>query len=139
MKKIIVSLFLTTLLGCFSKEIIVNSDFLGDLASEDNRIAGQLFLDVYNKDLDTLTFDYYINYLKGNETPAAQGLYLKILKAKEHYFKTKKNAFLLVLYFENEKCIVCDNSSTGLIDSTRFYKPNEIIPNVKTFSEKIKF
>jgi hypothetical protein len=124
--------------GC-SKVTIVTDDFLNDLASEDNRIAGQLYLDVYNKNLDTLTYEAYMNYLKTNEALSAQGLFTKIQKARGHYFKSKINAFLITLFYSNENEIVCDNSGTSFIDSVYIYKSNEPIPSLKEFSDKIKF
>jgi hypothetical protein len=139
MKRLLVLLVLSTLFGCCSKEIIVNDDFLNDLASEDNRLAGELYLDKYNKNLDSLTYESYLIYLKTNEAPSAKGLYYKIEKAKEHYFKTKKTGFLLTLFYVDENEIVCDNSGTSFIDSTHIYKPGEVIPSLKVFSEKVKF
>ena len=139
MKNLFLLLLFISLSCCSNKGIIINDDFLNDLASEDNRIAGQLYLDVYNKNLDTLTYEAYMNYLKTNEAPSAKGLIEKIQKAKEHYFKSKKNAFLITLYYANENEIVCDNSSTSFIDSVYIYRSNELRQSLKEFSDKIKF
>src|ERR1035437_6998080 len=94
MKKLFMLFLFISVAGC-SKVTIVTDDFLNDLASEDNRIAGQLYLDVYNKNLDTLTYEAYMNYLKTNEALSAKGLFTKIQKARGHYFKSKINAFLI--------------------------------------------
>src|ERR1035437_2038047 len=112
MKKLFMLFLFISVAGC-SKVTIVTDDFLNDLASEDNRIAGQLYLDVYNKNLDTLTYEAYMNYLKTNEALSAQGLFTKIQKGRRHHFKSKINSFLISLVYSNENEIVCDNSGTS--------------------------
>jgi hypothetical protein len=132
-------IFIFISISCCAERETINTNFINDLASTDNRIAGQLFEDVYNGNLDTLTYESYINYLKSNEAPAAKGVVEIIQKAKDHYFKSKKYGFLIILYFADEHEIVCDNSGTSFIDSVHIYKPNELIPSLKEFSDKIKF
>ena len=138
MKNLLLLLLFISISCCTEKEII-DTGFINDLASEDTRIAGQLFEDVYNGNLDTLTYESYINYLKINESPAAKGVVAIIQKAKEHYFKSKKYSFLIILYYANENEIICDNSGTSFIDSVHIYKSNEPFPGLKEFSDKIKF
>jgi len=134
-------LFLIVLLfqACSSKEIIVDDDFRNDLATENSRIAADLYLDEFNNNLEYLTYDFYLTYLNHHESLSAKGLTNKIKKADGHFFKTKNKAFLLVLYYNNEKCIVGDISSSTFLDTVYWYKTNEIFPGVKDFASKIKF
>ena len=138
MKRLFVLLIISVLFGSCSKEIIINDDFLNDLGSEDSRIGGELYLDKYNHNLDSLTYESFISYLRTHEAPAAKGLCEKIEKAKEHYFVTKKTAFIITLFYETENEIVCDKSGTSFVDSVHVYKQGEVIPSLKAFSEKVK-
>jgi hypothetical protein len=138
MKKLYL-LFLFVSISCCTEKEVINTDFINDLASTDNRLAGQLFEDVYKGNLDTLTYESYISYVKINEAPSAKGVVGIIQKATDHYFKSKKYGFLLILYYSNEREIVCDKSGTSFIDSVYIYKANEPIPSLKEFSDKINF
>ena len=126
-------------ISCSPNREVLSTDFINDMASEDHRIAGVLYEDVYKNNLETLTYESYINYLKTNEAPSAKGLIEKILKAQKHYFKTKKYAFMITLFYADENEIICDNSGTAFIDSVYQFKSIEHIPDLKVFSDKIKF
>ncbi len=125
--------------ACNSKEIIVNDDFRNDLATENSRIAANLYLDEFNENLENLTYDFYLTYINSHESLSAKGLTDKIKKADGHYFKTKNNAFLLVLYYNKEKCMLGDISSTTVQDTIYWYKADEKNPSVKEFASRIKF
>lgn len=126
--------------GCNSSQVvIVDDDFRNDLATENSRIAADLFLDEFNNNLENLTYDYYLTYINVHESLSAKGLTDKIKKADGHLFKAKNRAFLLVLYYENEKCILGDISSTTLQDTIYWFKQDEKIPTVREFAGKIKF
>ena len=123
MKRIIPLIIILILSGCRTDVCEkLDNDFEQDLSSEDTRIAADLYLDVFNKDLDSLT-----------------GITEIIENADEHYFKTKKNAFLLVLYYKSCRRILCDNSSTFSLDTTHIYNKNEAVPKLSEFADKIKF
>ena len=140
MKRIIPLIIILILSGCRTDVCEkLDNDFEQDLSSEDTRIAADLYLDVFNKDLDSLTYEYFINYLQNNEKPSAHGITEIIENADEHYFKTKKNAFLLVLYYKSCRRILCDNSSTFSLDTTHIYNKNEAVPKLSEFADKIKF
>ena len=51
----------------------LNQDYLSDLGSENNRLAGDLYLDYFKEDLSNLTYDYYIAFITKNEAPSAKG------------------------------------------------------------------
>lgn len=125
--------------SCNSKEIIINDDFRNDLGTENNRIAADLYLDEFNGNLENLTYDFYLTYINSHESLSAKGLTDNIKKADGHYFRTKNKAFLLVLYYSKEKCILGDISSTTLQDTIYWYKTSEKIPTVKEFATNIKF
>ena len=76
MKHTIIISLLLLFVGCNSKQsdYIINDDFLQDLSSENNRVWGDLYEDVFNEQLDSLTYDYYINYLDSTQLSAAEGL-----------------------------------------------------------------
>ena len=143
MRKYIYIIFAFTLIvGCCSNDSIdnkLNDDFYSDFSSENNRIAGELYLDVFDENLENLTYDYYIKYLAENETPSAEGLTETIKSADKHYFKTKSHAFLITLYYKPARTIICDNSGTAFLDSVQTYKQDEEIPSLEDFTEKIKF
>jgi hypothetical protein len=128
------------IIGCTcSKEIcVVDDDFLGDLSSEDNHIAGELYLDVFKGNLDSLSYDYYIVYLSNHEVPSAKGLGDRIKCADQHYFKTSKEGFLVLLYFQSAEKIVGDNSSTAFIDTVINLNKNGPIPTLKEIADKMK-
>ena len=85
------------LIGCCSKDCVdvkLSDDFYNDLASEDNRIGSELYLDVFNENLDTLSYDYYINYLRANLAPSAEGLPDLIQCADDKYLSCR----FIILY-----------------------------------------
>ncbi len=126
-------------LGCNSKEVIVDDDFRNDLGRENYRIAADLYLDEFNNSLDSLTYDFYLTYLNSHEVSSTKGLTDKIKKADGHFFRAKNKAFLLVLDYGKEKCMIGDISSTTIQDTVYWYKADEIIPSVKEFASKLKY
>lgn len=114
-------LFILTIIfiltGCSQKEWPPASvEFHADFASENNRIAGRLSRKVFNRNLESLTYEQYYQYLKQNIAPSAEGVVEMISNADQHIFKSKKNAFLIALYFKDSKVIICDFSNTSFLD-----------------------
>lgn len=133
---------LTALLisGCTSSTNIqnrLNQDYLSDLGSENNRLAGDLYLDYFNEDLSNLTYDYYLAFITKNEAPSAKGFSTLVKKADSHYFKAQKELFVLALYYKNENTIICDNSNTAFLDSVKTYIVNDTIPDLSKFVMKL--
>jgi hypothetical protein len=124
---------------CFREATIPDEEFTSDLASENNRIAGTLILDVYPQGLDSLTYAGYLEFLREHEAPSTQGLSMRIGKADEHLFKTKQSAFLLVLYYRAAKVIVGDNSTTSLIDTVIHVPRTSEPPSLEEVATKLGF
>ncbi|MGE5620979.1 MAG: hypothetical protein ACM3U0_00265 [archaeon] len=125
--------------GCAATGFMIDDDFLSDLASENYRIAGVLNLDVFHKNLETLNYDFYINYLKQSESPSAKGLYKKILTADSYYFKTRKNSFLVLLFYKKDKVIIGDNSQTAFVDTVCKLSSNQNNPDFEGLSRKLHY
>ncbi len=130
------------IIGCNPKtcsDVQLTDDFYNDLASEDNRIGSELYLDVFNNNLDTLTYNYYITYLSKHEAPSAEGLVETIKCADEKYLLAEKSDFVLVLLYKNKHTIVGDNSRTEIsVDSVYIYSPEGVLPSLRKFAEKLK-
>jgi len=119
MKKItytLISLFFFGCSACRNQEPIVDADFLNDLGIENYRIAAKLWLDVYNMDLSSMTYEDYIKYLIENPMPSAQGLVDKIKMADDKYFTTTDSTFTIVLLYKHDWKIVIDNSSSSFVE-----------------------
>ncbi|MBI5477104.1 MAG: hypothetical protein HY964_10265 [Ignavibacteriales bacterium] len=114
----------------------LNQDFLNDMGSENNKLAGDLWLDYFNEDLSGLTYDYYLTFITKHESPAAKGFSAIIKDADYHYFKAKKDLFVVALYYKKENKIICDNSDTPKLDSVKAYGVNDTIPELSVFAEK---
>jgi hypothetical protein len=128
--KIIIG-FLTVILisGCVCSNNLdnrLNQDFLSDLGSENNRLAGDLSLDYFNEDLSNLTYDYYLTFITKKEAPSAKGFATMVKSADYHYFKSQKELFVIALYYKKENKIICDNSNTVKLDSVQAY--NDLVP-----------
>lgn len=141
MKKItFILLSVYILISCSSQKLTPTSvEFQNDFASENNRIAGQLSRKVFNRNLESLTYDYYLEYLRENLAPSADGIFELIVGSDEHYFKAKKSSFLIALYYFSDRTIVCDISNNGFIDSVSIYDENEVIPTLEEFVGKINY
>lgn len=140
MKKLIYSTVVFILLiGCAATGVIIDDDFLSDLASENNRIAGVLYLDRFHKNLDSLKYDYYIQYLKQNESPSAKDVSKKIQMADSYCFKTKKSSFLILLFYKKDKMIIGDNSQTAFVDTVCKLSSTENNPDLEGLSKKLNY
>jgi hypothetical protein len=130
-----------TVASCGSVQQInkIDDHFYSDLASENNRIAGTLYFDVFSKNLDTLSYEYYVSYLEKNEAPSAKGLGQIVRKANNHYFETRKAAFLVLLYYKDARRIVGDNSGTAFIDTVIQLNPSDSIPSLRKIASRMRF
>ena len=128
--------------GCSSKDCVnlaITDDFLNDLASEDNRLGSDLYLEDFNGNLDTLTYNYYINYLAKHEAPSSENLAETIKCADEKYLLADSSFFILVLHYKNKRTFIGDDSRTQIsVDSVYKYSPVGPIPTVKYFAEQLK-
>jgi hypothetical protein len=116
MKKLFFVFTITLLFGCGAsvyKEPIVDADFLNDLGSENYRINGELYLDVYDMDLTGLNYDAYIKYLTDNLKPSAEGLINKINLADDNYFTSNDSSFVIVLWYPRDMKVVVDDAYTS--------------------------
>lgn len=128
------------LISCGSQKLTpTSSEFHNDFASENSRLAARMSRKVFDRNLETLTYDYYLDYLKENLAPAAEGIYELIIASDEHYFNVKKSSFLIALYYVSDRTIICDISNNGFIDSVNIYEENEVIPTLEEFVGKINY
>jgi hypothetical protein len=137
----IVSLAIFLLLSCcpLNQLDFIGQEFYSDLASENNRISGELYLDVFGGSLDTLRYEYYINYLNGHEAPSAEGLTKRIQLADKNAFRTKKSAFLLGLEYDQAHVICVDNSGTSFLDTVIVWKEGERGPLLEEVMARMRF
>jgi hypothetical protein len=143
MKRNSLILFLFLVLGCCANYVQSDSRlgeaFQEQFKTENKRVRGALSITNYSQGLDSLTYDYYIHYLDSTKVPSAEGMIETIQSADEHYFKTKKNSFLIALLYRKERMIFVDDAYTNKLDTVYNIKENEAIPVLKEFSHKIKF
>lgn len=139
-KHLFVLTIIIIIAGCAQKELTpVSAEFYSDFASENNRIAGQLSRKVFKRNLETLTYDYYYQYLKENIAPSAEGVVEIINNADQYIFKSNKHAFLIALYFKDSQIIICDISNTGFADWVFSGNGSQPMPTLKEFVEQKEF
>jgi hypothetical protein len=134
-----IALIIVTGFACVCSECVVDDDFLGDLSSEDNRIAGELYLDVFSGNLSSLSYDYYIKYVSDHEAQSAKGLASKIQCSNKQYFKSSKEGFLILLLYKDTGKIIGDRSSTSVIDTLITLNNNTAIPDLDEVAKKMNF
>ena len=117
----------------------IDDDFLQDLSSEDNRMWGELYLDVFNGDFTHLTYDYYIKYLDSTQHSSAEGIVDKIEGADLKLLKVGNETFWLFLYYKNQDLIIADNTSTdiGTVDTIINYSNDNVLPDLNSYASKI--
>lgn len=126
--------------GCAQKKLMpVSLEFQTDLASENNRLAGQLYRKAFNGNLETLTYEQYLEYFREYAAPSARGVYDIINHADGHLFKSKQYAFLIALYYEDSRMIICDNSGTSFPDWIKVFAAGEAVPTLTEFIEDKNF
>jgi len=139
------SLFLISLLiimigcNCKNSEYLVNDDFLQDLSSENNRVWGELYLDVFNGNLDSLSLDYYLEYLDSTKHTSAEGIVGTINKANSILLETSEETFWLLLFYDRDGKIIADDASTdiGTVDSCIIYSNRHVSPDLNIYASEI--
>ena len=118
-KRLLLILPLFVYYSCCSTSSIVevNNDFLMDLASENYRLSGAMYLDEFNEDLSPLSYEYYINYVEQHQAPAAENLSMKIKAADQYDFLALNDRFIITLLYKDQNKIIGDDSRTALIDT----------------------
>lgn len=133
-----VFIFLFGCSACGNHDPIVNADFLHDLGTENYRIAGKLWLDVYDMDLSTMTYDDYIKYLSEDTMLSAEGLVDKIKLADDKYFAANDSAFTVVLLYKTEQKVVIDNSDSSFVEKVFDFDSIDDLKNLCTYLEDNK-
>ncbi len=116
----------------------LDDDFLADLGSENSRIAGDLYLYVFNRNLDTLRYDAYIAYLSQHESASAAGLTQKIRAAGRYYFASGKSWFIIGLEYPDIRAMVCDNSNTWQADTVIYWKAGDAAPKLEDVAKAVE-
>jgi hypothetical protein len=98
----------------------ITQDFLLDLASVNNFVAAELYLDQFNEDLSSFDFSDYITNIKKFKPASAPDIDIVILQADQHIFHAEKTRFLLILYYKKEKYLIMDDSLTNKLDFSDF-------------------
>lgn len=124
---------------CSQQAVKIDEEFYNDLASENNRVASVLFLDVYNGNLDTLTYEAYLDYLGAHEAVSAEGLTATIRESDEHLFESNKDAFLMILLYRDARKIVGDKSNTSRIDTVLILDEGLAWPPLSELAASMRF
>lgn len=132
-------LLIITGCSCKTSEYLVNDDFLQDLSSENNRVWGELYLDVFDGNLDSLSLDFYLEYLDSTKQPSAEGIVESINKANSILFEPSTDTFWLFLFYDKDDKIIADDATTdiGTVDTLIIYRDNDLFPDLKKYAAKI--
>lgn len=139
MKKLLILVSIIIFCCCASSPTIekkVNQEFLSDLSSENNRLEAELYLDVFDSNLESLTYDYYLTYITKHEAPSAKGFSSIVKTADYHFFKAQKEKFILALLYKEEKVVICDDSHTPFIDTCYQVSEKSSFPELAEFAKK---
>lgn len=137
---VISGLFLLLFSSCFfcRHNVFPNDDFYNDLASENNRIWGELSLDVFDDNLDSLTYEFYIKYLDEHRMPSAEDLAEQIKNADQYYFDSTPQTFVIVLYYKEPAIIVGDNAESTRPDTVITLSNTDDIPDLSQLAEYLE-
>lgn len=124
----IIILFLSNCCTNIPTNTKINDAFYEDFRIENKRIRGSLILDKFNGNLDSLTYTFYINYMRTDSIASAKGLSNIIESADEHYFETKSNSFIIGLLYRQERTILIDDAYTSKLDTIIIVNKNERFP-----------
>lgn len=134
-----IGLILLINFSCTSNKEIVDQSFYLSFASENNRMKGDMFLsDEFSNNLQTLTYDYYLNYIVDNLKGKDKRI-LKLIKyADKQYFEGDSLTFRIALYYLSDKIVLYDDADTPLLDKIDTLKANDKIPLIKEYFQKCK-
>lgn len=138
MKRTVLLLVTLIIAGCscsVGTDYQLSDDFLTDFAAENNRMEGDLTLDVYHGNLSTMTYDFYLSYIAENEAPSAAGFSFIVKAATRQYFKATRTNFIVVLYYPRERKILVDNSDTPFLDFVKVLGDNESIGDLSQYAD----
>jgi hypothetical protein len=96
---------------------VADQEFISDLGSVNNRISGELFLDYFNGNLNSLTYRDYLDHLKNNELYSGEGITEKIKRADKYFFLSDSSSFVISLYYGVDNLVISDNSGTPFTDT----------------------
>ena len=136
--KVFTLLFLF-LCSCSSVSSIVevNDEYLMDLAKENYRLGATMYLDEFDEDLSSLTYDFYINYVVQYQAPAAENLSVKIKAADQYDFLALSDGFIITLFYKTQNKIIGDDSRTALIDTVIFVDKESQIFDLNAITKNI--
>lgn len=116
----------------------ITQDFLLDLASVNNFVAAELYLDQFNEDLSSLDFSDYITNIKKYKPKSAKNLIEVISQADEHIFHSSKEYFVILLYFKKEGYVIIDNSLTSCPEFADYAKNPDLNLLLKSHLSGVK-
>ena len=132
----LLSLFLYSC-SSISSIVEVNDDYLMDFAKENYRLGATMYLDEFDEDLSSLTYDFYINYVEQYQAPAAENLSVKIKAADQYDFLALSDGFIITLLYKTQNKIIGDDSRTALIDTVIFVDKESQIFNLNVITKNI--
>lgn len=113
--------------------------FSENFSTANSHLLGHLMLfGDYKGDLSNLTYDKYLSSLKQNEEFSTKNVTETVQQSDQHYFKAKKNTFLIVIYSKKLNAVIFDNAGTAFCDSIKVLKNNEPVPDLSIFIVKSK-
>jgi len=115
----------------------INDAFCDDFRNINKNIRGTLYLDVFNKNLDSLTYNFYITYMKEHIQNSAKDLPALIERASSYIFKTRKNSFLIGLLYKEERKIIIDDAYTAKLDTIISIKDGAAFPDLSLIANII--
>jgi len=112
-------------------------EFEEDFSFANHELNGHLMLfGEYQGNLTSLTYERYLQLLKGNEVHSTKGIAKRVQSSDDNYFIAKKNTFYIVIYSKSMNVVIFDNASTTLPDSVKTLNPGETVPDLQSMIPK---
>lgn len=96
----------------------ITQDFLVDLGTSNFSTAAMVYLYHLNEDISGLTFEAYLSFLKKLKPSSAENVDEVILQSDKHLFFASKKFLVMLLYYEDEKYLILDDSESNYPDVT---------------------
>ncbi|MBK7105916.1 MAG: hypothetical protein IPH62_11595 [Ignavibacteriae bacterium] len=96
--------------------LTIDDEFLVDLSSENNKISADLLLDEFDGSLDSLTYQFYLEYIKIYHGYSSEYLYERINLADDVLFQPYSQGFIIILRYLKLNKIIIDDSFTPFHD-----------------------